>query len=132
MLRQNMKASSQEKANCVPPSRLTPKLTPKPMTATRPPATMRMAGTERHLDKSSGGSLAEFLGALILLFQIPAFTLRHIVDRREVTQLQCAQVSNDRPTIFRRHIRPVGAHRVSTIRNHVKNFAIGVFHNLRV
>src|SRR4051812_24472428 len=122
MLRQNMNASSQEKANCCPPSRSTPKLTPSPISATTPPTPIKIVGTLRHLDKSSGCSLAGLI--LILLFQISALFLRKIVHGPEMAQLQGAQISDDRPAVFRRHIRAVSAHRIAPVRNHVKNFSV--------
>src|ERR1700744_1098706 len=101
MLRQNMNASSQEAANCFV-------LTTAPSTATIAPATINIVGTLLHLDKSSGRSLAGLFCALILLFQTPALTLRNIIDRSKMAQLQGAQVSDNRPAVFHRHIHAVG------------------------
>src|SRR3569833_569661 len=115
MLRQNMNASSHEKANCFPPSRNTPKLTPRPINANTPPAPIKIVGTLRHLDKSSGCSLAGLL--LILLFQISALIRRKVVHRPEMAQLQGAQVGDDRPAVFHRHIWPVSTHRIATVRD---------------
>src|ERR1700743_1378148 len=113
-----MNASKYENANLFPPSILT--LTNKPITEITRPTPVRRAGTLRHLDKSSGGSLAGF--ALILLFQIPAFILRNVINRAQMSQLHRAHISDDGPAVFRRHVRAVSAHGVAAMRNHVKNF----------
>src|SRR6185312_8480500 len=126
MLRQNMNASNQEAANWL--KSLWSKINPS--TASTPPTTIKIVGTLRHLDKSSGCSLAGLV--LISLFQIGALIRRKIIHRSEVAQLQGAQVGDDGPAVFRRHIRAVSAHRIAAVRNHPKNFAVSVFHNARV
>src|SRR5579862_9377557 len=132
MLRQNMNAISQQLANCRPPSCLTKRLNRSPITATRPPTTMRRVGRLRHLDKSSGGSFASLGCALILLFQIDALTLRDVINGPKMAQLQRAQIGDDGPAVLDRYIWTIRAHRASSMGNDVKDFAIGVLHVFRL
>src|SRR6185312_17321040 len=104
MLRQNMNASNQEAANWL--KSLWSKINPS--TASTPPTTIKIVGTLRHLDKSSGCSLAGLV--LISLFQSCALIGGKVIRRPELAQLQGAQVGDDRPAVFHRHIRPVSAH----------------------
>src|SRR5258708_3771260 len=100
-------------------------LATKPSKASTPPATMRMTGAFRHLDKSSGSALV-FDGELLISFlEARSQFLRQILQRAKPCQLKRSQIRHNSPAILDRDGRPVGAHVISTIGDYVKQLAVG-------
>src|ERR1051326_1336174 len=145
-LRKNMKARSQEKANCVTPP---VPLTRKPKRIRIGPMTIRIFGTLRHLDKSSGGVENAECGVIakkwgvsaernsaiqqienlgyVSFSQTSSQVLGHVFDGAQMSQLEGAQVGDDGPAIFDDDVCTVRPHQVTAIGDYVKQFAIGHF-----
>src|SRR5205814_1417689 len=72
-----------------------------------------------------------YLGRFILgwFLQIGAMLWRYIDNRRVLTSLERAQISDDRPAVGHHDVRSVCHHRVLTVRDRVENFAVGHFPN---
>src|SRR5271154_2349898 len=100
MLKKNMKASSQEKANCL--TAFSPPRAKPPSAPTRP-TPIRIHGTFCHLDMSSLANCDVCESELIsLFFKLGAFRFRHVLGCGQLTALQGPHVINNGPAILHR------------------------------